>query len=48
MNAWVTIAGFCLSAAGVWVNWGLGYALLTGGLVLFIAGGLATRSERRS
>jgi hypothetical protein len=38
--------GFACACAGVWVIWGLGAALVTGGLVLFVAGGLASREQR--
>lgn len=47
MNALMSIAGFGLAAAGVWVNWGVGYALLVVGVVLFLTGGVAERKGPR-
>jgi hypothetical protein len=40
------IAGYGFALAGVYLTWGPGIALLTGGIVLFLAGGLA-KSEPR-
>lgn len=48
MSTLITVIGFGLATAGVWVNWGMGYALLTGGLVLFLAGGLESVREGRN
>ena len=47
VHAVLSIVGFCGLVVGVWLNWGLGYASLLGGLVLFLAGGLGTARERR-
>lgn len=38
--------GFGLSVAGVYLNWGAGWAALTGGVVLFVVGGLLAREGR--
>jgi hypothetical protein len=46
-NILLTLTGFCAAVAGVWLTWGLGYALLLGGLVLFVTGGLASAREPR-
>jgi hypothetical protein len=46
-NLLLTLAGFGATVAGIWLNWGLGYALLMGGLVVFVAGGLAARERKR-
>lgn len=47
VNAFLSLAGFCGLVAGVWLNWGLGYALLLRGLLLFLAGGLGSARDRR-
>lgn len=42
-----TIAGFCCLCVGVGLTFGLGPALMFGGAVLFVAGGVAeTRAGR--
>jgi hypothetical protein len=40
---WLSLAGFLMAAAGVWLTFGLGWALIAGGVVLFVAGGLDAR-----
>ncbi len=37
--------GFVLATAGVYLNFGLGWACLVSGGVLFVAGGLMSRRE---
>jgi hypothetical protein len=46
-NLVLTLVGFCAVVAGIWLTWGLGYALLVGGLVLFVTGGVASAREHR-
>lgn len=43
----LTIAGFISAVAGVWITFGVGWALLSGGVVLFLAGGLGSAREVR-
>jgi hypothetical protein len=45
-NLVITCSGYLCALAGVCVLWGAGWALLAGGLVLFVAGGLASARER--
>jgi hypothetical protein len=46
-NLLLTLAGFVAAVVGIGINWGLGSALLIGGVVLFVAGGLAAAQERK-
>jgi len=45
--AWLSIGGFAAMVSGIWLNWGAGYALLTGGVLAFVAGGMESRREGR-
>jgi hypothetical protein len=45
--AWLSIGGLAAIVGGIWINWGPGYALLGGGGVLFVTGGLLSRGEAR-
>jgi hypothetical protein len=44
-NLVITCSGYLCALAGVRVLWGSGWALLVGGLVLFVAGGLASARD---
>jgi hypothetical protein len=44
-NLLICVAGLLSACTGIWVNWGAGYALLVGGVVLFVAGGLSSARE---
>jgi len=46
-NVLLTVAGFCAAVAGIGLTWGLGAALLVGGVVMFVSGGLASAREHR-
>jgi hypothetical protein len=41
----LTLVGYVSAVVGVGLNWGIGYACLCGGVVLFIAGGLASSAS---
>jgi len=43
--ALISLAGYVSAVAGIATNWGVGWALLVGGCVLFIAGGLGSARE---
>jgi len=47
INALLTIGGFVAALIGVWLLWGLGAALLIGGVVLFVVGGAGSARENR-
>jgi len=46
-NVLLTVAGFCAAVVGIGLTWGVGYALIVGGVVMFVAGGLASAREPR-
>jgi len=48
LNLLLSVAGLVLIAAGVWVNWGVGWACLVGGVVLFVTGGLGSFLDSKS
>jgi hypothetical protein len=41
------IAGYVIAFAGCWLQFGPGWALILGGTVLFVAGGLSLPRARR-
>jgi hypothetical protein len=47
INAVLSLVGYVSAVTGVGLNWGVGDALLIGGVVLFVAGGLASSRESR-
>lgn len=47
INVAFSLVGFVLAIAGIALNWGVGWACLVGGGVLFAAGGLGSRSEAK-
>jgi len=47
-NLAITVVGFFATAAGIWMSFGTGPALIVAGLVLFIAGGLGSVGEGRA
>jgi hypothetical protein len=43
----LTLLGFGLAVAGLWLLFGVGWACLVAGIVLFVAGGLQARGQTR-
>lgn len=43
----LSVLGFAGAVAGVFLNWGAGWACLVGGSVLFVVGGLLASREGR-
>lgn len=43
----LSVGGFVAAVAGIGLTFGVGPALMVGGVVAFVAGGLASREARR-
>jgi len=47
ISTWFSVAGYFAMVTGIGVQFGVGWALLVGGGIAFVAGGLGSAREAR-